>query len=387
MTMDIAGFSATLNEWLSEKALPLWRDKGFDLAGGGFVETIDMAGQPTRANRRSRVQPRQVYCFAEAGRRGWSGDWQTVANDGIAHFDRVYLQPSGFYGALADADGNLIDASFDLYNQAFALLAFAYLAQVFPGRKAEMIDRSNALRNSLEAHCKHPLAGFEEDNPPRLPLGSNPHMHLFEACLASETVEGFDAVAWTNLADEIAFLCMEHFIDRETGALREFFDHDWAPVSGDQGRIVEPGHQFEWAWLLLRWGERRGNADALVKARRLFEIGEQYGIAQPRDVAVMTLFDDFSVADPIARLWPQTEWLKSATRFAALTQGEERERYLRSAVRAATALQCFLDTPVQGLWRDKQKADGSFVDEPAPASSFYHILCAIYELDDCLKRL
>ena len=180
---------------------------------------------------------------------------------------------------------------------------------------------------------------------------------------------------------------MEHFIDRETGALREFFDHDWAPMPGDKGRIVEPGHQFEWAWLLLRWAERRGNADALVKARRLFEIGEQYGIAQPRDVAVMTLFDDFSVADPIARLWPQAEWLKSAIRFAALTQGEERERYLRSAVRAATALQRFLDTPVKGLWRDKQQADGSFIDEPAPASSFYHILCAIYELDDCLKRL
>jgi mannose/cellobiose epimerase-like protein (N-acyl-D-glucosamine 2-epimerase family) len=60
---------------------------------------------------------------------------------------------------------------------------------------------------------------------------------------------------------------------------------------------------------------------------------------------------------------------------------------LRSAVRAATAMQSFLDTPVKGLWRDKQRADGSFVDEPAPASTFYHILCAIYELDDCLQRL
>jgi mannose/cellobiose epimerase-like protein (N-acyl-D-glucosamine 2-epimerase family) len=385
--MDIAGFSAKLNDWLANAALPMWRGKGFDVSSGGFVETIDVTGEPTRANRRSRVQPRQVYCFAEAGRRGWPGDWQSVARSGIAYFDRVYLQPSGFYGALADADGNLIDASFDLYNQAFALLSFAYLARVFPERKAEMIERSNTLREKLEAHCKHPSAGFEEDNPPRLPLCSNPHMHLFEACLASEDVEGFDAVAWTNLADEIAALCMGHFIDRETGALREFFDQDWSPMPGDKGRIVEPGHQFEWAWLLLRWGERRGNADALVKARRLFEIGEQYGIAQPRDVAVMTLLDDFSVADPVARLWPQTEWLKAAIRFAALTQGEERERYLRSSARAASALMKFLDTPVSGLWRDKQKADGSFVDEPAPASSFYHILCAIYELDDCLKRL
>ncbi|CAN7323152.1 AGE family epimerase/isomerase [Pararhizobium sp. LjRoot238] len=387
MTMDIAGFSAKLNDWLTSAALPIWRDKGFDTSSGGFVETIDMTGEPTRANRRSRVQPRQVYCFAEAGRRGWPGDWQRVAEGGLAYFDRVYLQPNGFYGALADADGHLIDASFDFYNQAFALLSFAYVAKVFPERKAEMIERSNTLLQKLEAHCRHPLAGFEEDNPPRLPLCSNPHMHLFEACLASEEVDGFDTVAWTNLADEIAALCMDHFIDTETGALREFFDHDWSPMPGDKGRIVEPGHQFEWAWLLLRWGERRGNADALVKARRLFEIGEQYGIAQPRDVAVMTLLDDFSVADPIARLWPQTEWLKAAIRFAALTQGEERERYLRSSVRAATALTRFLDTPVKGLWRDKQKADGSFVEEPAPASSFYHILCAIYEVDDCLKRL
>ncbi len=67
---------------------------------------------------------------------------------------------------------------------------------------------------------------------------------------------------------------MDHFIDGGTGALREFFDHDWAPIPGDKGRIVEPGHLFEWAWLLLRWAERRGNAEAIVKARRLFAIGE-----------------------------------------------------------------------------------------------------------------
>lgn len=102
---------------------------------------------------------------------------------------------------------------------------------------------------------------------------------------------------------------------------------------------------------------------------------------------IMTLLDDFSVADPTARLWPQTEWLKASIRFAALTEGAERERYLASAARAATALQHFLDVPVRGLWRDKQKADGSFVEEPAPASTFYHILCAIYELEDCLKRM
>ncbi|HEX6866534.1 MAG TPA: AGE family epimerase/isomerase [Caulobacteraceae bacterium] len=43
-----------------------------------------------------------------------------------------------------------------------------------------------------------------------------------------------------------------------------------------------------------------------------------------------------------------------------------------------------METPVPGLWRDRMKADGSFIDEPAPASSFYHIVGAILDLDRAL---
>jgi mannose/cellobiose epimerase-like protein (N-acyl-D-glucosamine 2-epimerase family) len=32
---------------------------------------------------------------------------------------------------------------------------------------------------------------------------------------------------------------------------------------------------------------------------------------------------------------------------------------------------------VPGLWHDKMRADGTLVDEPSPASSLYHIVCAI----------
>jgi mannose-6-phosphate isomerase len=40
----------------------------------------------------------------------------------------------------------------------------------------------------------------------------------------------------------------------------------------------------------------------------------------------------------------------------------------------------YLDTPVPGLWYDRIDADGKLVDEPAPASSFYHLVAAIAEL-------
>jgi mannose-6-phosphate isomerase len=40
----------------------------------------------------------------------------------------------------------------------------------------------------------------------------------------------------------------------------------------------------------------------------------------------------------------------------------------------------YLHTPAPGAWRDKLRADGTFVEEPAPATSFYHLMMAILEL-------
>lgn len=380
--------SAQLRHWLHEQALPLWLENGYLGKGSGFSEVLTLTGKPTSANKRSRVHPRQIYCFSEANFRGLSLSAQNdLVLDGLSYFERTYRLATGFYGALANADDVLIDDSFDLYNQAFALLAFSYVAKAIPETTAEMSLKALSLLEALKLHYAHPRAGFNEAIPSRLPLCSNPHMHLFEAALACEEREGFDARIWAELADEIARLCMNHFIDSKSGGLREFFDADWAPYPGEKGRIMEPGHQFEWAWLLARWAERRHDQRALSIAKRLFTIGETYGICANRQVAVMALLDDFSVHDNVARLWPQTEWLKGAVRLAVLSAGDERERYLQSASKAAHALEFFLDVPLKGLWRDKLKPDGTFVEEAAPASSLYHILCAIYEFEDCIALL
>lgn len=377
-----------LKAWLETSTLPLWWDVGADQTLGGFYERIGQDGRAmTEDNRRSRVQPRQAYCYAAAGKAGWTGrDWRMAVTHGLSWFDKVYKLENGLYGSLADRDGRLIDASFDLYNQAFAIFSQAALAAALPEKAAEARARAEAILSILRRDYAHPHLGFEEANPPREPLCSNPHMHLFEAALAWEEQTG-GAALWRDLADEIATLAMTRFIDAGNGGLREFFDHDWRPLPGPKGRIMEPGHQFEWGWLLARWGALRGNAEAIAKAKRLFEIGEAHGICPRRNVAIMQLNDDFSWADGLARLWPQTEWLKAAVRLALLSTGAEREAYLLSANRALDALAPFLATPVSGLWYDKWPAEGDMIDEPAPASTFYHILCAIYETEDALKTL
>ena len=81
-------------------------------------------------------------------------------------------------------------------------------------------------------------------------------MHLFEAALAWTAVD--DAAEWRAMADRLAALCQQRLIDPATGALREFFGAGWSPADGVAGRIAEPGHQYEWAFLLHRWAALTG---------------------------------------------------------------------------------------------------------------------------------
>jgi len=90
-----------------------------------------------------------------------------------------------------------------------------------------------------------------------------------------------------------------------------------------------------------------------------------------------SLLDDFSPHDAGSRLWPQTERLKAAAIAARLT-GEA--RYFTMAAAAAEGLLRYLETPLPGLWYDRIDAQGQRVDEPAPASSFYHLVAAIAEI-------
>ena len=40
----------------------------------------------------------------------------------------------------------------------------------------------------------------------------------------------------------------------------------------------------------------------------------------------------------------------------------------------------YCDVPTLGLWRDRVLPDGAFVEEAAPASSFYHLMFAFSDL-------
>jgi mannose-6-phosphate isomerase len=308
------------------------------------------------------VQARQAWTYANVAEAGWAGPWRQAAWHGIDYLFERYRRGPGRIATVVSADGAPLDDALVVYDYAFVLLAMSAVHRLGPGPR-DLVAEAAHMRETLEG-VRHGAGGFREAG--AHPFQANAHMHLLEAALAWEAA---GAAEWSDLADEIVAFALARFIDGEGGFLREFFGADWAAAPGDDGRLVEPGHQFEWAWLLERWGRAREREDVRAAARRLYGHGLA-GVDRARGVAVNALWDDFGLRDGHARLWPQTEWLKAALILDDPDQ----------AVAAAQALASYFGTPARGAWRDKLRPDGGFVAEPAPASSFYHIVCAQLEL-------
>jgi mannose/cellobiose epimerase-like protein (N-acyl-D-glucosamine 2-epimerase family) len=322
--------------------------------------------------RRARVQARQIYVYAQAGRLGWRGPWRSVVQRGLVRLYEDYLRPDGLCRTLLDAEGRPLDETAMLYDQAFVLFALAS-ARSAGIDDASLEERAVRLRDRLlsEAPASGGLIEAGEH-----PYQSNAHMHLLEASLAWEECGGDPA--WGTLADRIVALARSHFIDREGGFLREFFDAHWAPAPGEDGALVEPGHQFEWAWLLARYARLRNDPEAVRAALGLYRFGRR-GVAERPVIAIDALNDDGTVRSGRARLWPQTEWLKASLILAEAGGEVDREAMLDDAASAMRALWLYL-TP-EGLWRDKLLPQGGFLDEAAPASSFYHIMAAYGQIE------
>ncbi len=390
----------------------MWETHGVDRSLGGYFETLGggSGGRAYEAHgpiRRGRVVARQMFVFDTGRRLGWQATQpdpvrhgcefmfsRMKRGDGLFHvaIDPRSAPPGGAAATGAAAPGATAPVAFDLYEYAFYLFSLARVHGALARQFPTLETAATCLRLLREGWGK-PSGGFEESNPPSLPLKSNPHMHLLEAALAwieATADASAEQAPWLQLAAELCDLCLTHFIDAGTGAVREFFDGDWHPMKDDSGRIVEPGHQFEWAWLLMQWAavphcptaQRQPCIDA---ASRLANLGEAFGVDPMRGVAINELWDDMRPKDARAKLWPQTERVKAWCAMLSYSRSEEQtQRALDRLGHSIRGLLRYLDFEAAGLWHEVLLPDDTFTREPCKASSLYHIVGAIETLDRCL---
>jgi mannose-1-phosphate guanylyltransferase/mannose-6-phosphate isomerase len=362
--------SEKLTRWLFNEALPIWWCFGADHAVGGFHERLTWDLSPTDHPRRLRVQARQVFVYATAGVMGWTGPWPAAVRHGLDWLEARHRRPDGLYRTQVDRDGAVLDDSANLYDQAFVLLALATAAKALPDEQAALSAKAHALADRITAAFAHDQGGFRAGES-SMRFEADPLMHLFEASQAWLDVE--PSPVFRDLAGSIATHFIDRMMDRDQPRIREVFAADWSPAPGEPGRRVWPGHQFEWAWLLDRWGLRQGDDRARQVAAGLYLTGRR-GVDPASGFVLHELLDDDTPTSANGRLWSQAERLR-----AALALETDPAARAQTVAAAADALEAYFTPSPAGLWRDA-RPDLGLTEDAAMASSLYHIVGAILAL-------
>ena len=376
---------AAWQSWFLTEAFPLWSNQGVDRQRGGFFEKLDAQGHPVEEPRRTRVVARQLYVCATAKPLGWQGDTKGLLTHGLNFLLNRLRCPDGTFATSFDVCSGERNDHFDLYEQAFALFALAAVHETDRQAFAHLPGIALSTLQRMQQGWQHASGGFHESQPPQAPLRANPHMHLLEAALAWHHACQGNTHVWTDLADELTTLALDHLLDAPSGLVTEWFDLSWQPLPGERGTQAEPGHQFEWGWLLMQWAIARPahprRADALAAAIRMIDLGEQLGVDPQRGVAINSMGTDGRWRDTDAKLWPQTERIKAWVTRAELAEQAARHNEAAHAMAHATeathTLLRYLDHPVTGAWHESMDTQGHWQTQDTRASSLYHIVYAL----------
>lgn len=362
-----------LQVWMRDTVVPYWWENGLDRNNGGYFELLAADGTPVERARRARLTARQIYSFAVAGKLGWAGDSREAVDHGLVFLLKHLVSEAGEVVCSVDPFGTVVDRGPDLYDDAFVLFALATVIEVF-GRDATVEAIGRRVAERMVATRKDANGAFRDGDGTYL---ANPMMHLTEAFLAWSESGADEDGYWRGRSAEIIDIARNRMIKPDFGVIPEVFGTDWAPVPDGQGLLIEPGHQFEWGWLLARWSVLTDDPEPFAEAMVIARSAESHGIAE--DGIVFEALDEcMRPRDRSARLWPQAERAKFWHAVAHHPFATDEERAVAPGRRdeALTAIAAFAEGAPSGLWHETRLEGGGFADEPTRASSLYHIICA-----------
>lgn len=339
----------------------------------GPAEAVDADETPIDDGVRTVMpQARLAYVWTHAGLLG-DAVAAGAGRDAIARVHRDFWDPKrGGWVRAVGPRGEVVDATLDTYDQAFALFALAWHYRATGDARARAIACETLRRLDIDAGDAV-LGGYQEARgaAPRAEQRQNPHMHLLEAFLAWQAVDPNQC--WLDHATSIVRLFRDRFCDPGNGTLIEFFDHRWQ-ASLPRGALREPGHHFEWVWLLRRYEEASGDSGVRPMAATLHRFAMAHGLDAAGRVVDVTDRGG-KVVEATQHLWPQTERLK-----AHLAMYE----WTRDAAELEAASAVLQDIRRHWMrrgfsWHNGLDAGGVPLREPTPVRVLYHLFLAVAE--------
>ncbi|WP_285424108.1 AGE family epimerase/isomerase [Pseudomonas sp. efr-133-TYG-103a] len=354
---SLSAIFAEVQQHFMRVVVPLWQGPGWNAQMALPFEAVDAQHQPLPPQRyRAMACARQLFLFSslighsavpEAGERA-----AALFRSLQRHFHDA--EHGGWFYSI-DPQGAPLDRRKDLYTHAFIVFACAH----YWGKVREPLVESvlNAALTVIAERFADGDGLYESvlaEDWSSLDAGplQNPLMHLAEAFLATlEVREDADTLA---ALDALAQGMQRRFVDVELGVMLE------KPLDAVDN-WSEPGHQFEWFYLLESSAHLRGTPlhGSLTTA---FAHAQAQGVDNETGAVAAMLEVDGSVKDGTQRIWAQAEYLRALT----LRPGSE-----DLLARQLNALQQRFLHP--GGWNECLDSQGQISRSDMPSTTPYHL--------------
>jgi N-acylglucosamine 2-epimerase/mannose-6-phosphate isomerase len=366
-----------VDRWMFDQALPLWATAGQDAPGLGFVELLDQSGRPLDPGfKRIRVQARQVYTFCHAAELGWQGPAREAAANGINFIIEKAWLPEGGWAERLTPQGEQMGAGLYAYEQAFVLFALGWYYRV-TGDKS-LVELAHRTLDVMHARLGHPEGlGFLTHDHGSATMEQDPQMHFLEAMMIWYQATG--EARFAEEAKSILKLFETHIHQAHSAVLLEDFDLEWRSPEHSDHRRVEPGHHFEWTWLLWQAKSLLGQ-DMMALVPPVFAFADRHGNS-PDGLIYDDVLEDGRVLNTTHRTWVQTEALKG---YITMSAYFAQDHDARIAQLVSLILDRYLAAPVPGTWTDQPL--GVVPGAPCPASTLYHLFLSFAELQRWAKN-
>ncbi len=368
--------------------MAFYHPRCIDPAGGFFHYFKDDGTVYDRRSRHLVSSTRFIFNYAMAWRRFGESQYRDALWHGLDFLRAAHRDPQTGGYAWTLFDGLPQDRTNHCYGLAFVLLAYAKAVEAGIDEARPWLEETWAL---MEARFWEPQAGLYADEATADwslsgYRGQNANMHACEALLAA-----YEATREPRYLQRAALLA-DNMVNRQAaatdGLVWEHYHRDWTPDwdynKGDRSNIFrpwgyQPGHQTEWAKLLLILDRHQPSDWRLPRARELFD--RALGCAWDATHGGMIYGVDRQCRpyDSDKYFWVQAESIATA---ALLADRSGNDQYWQWYERLwAYSWKHFVDHR-HGAWFRILAPDNSTVtDEKSPAGKVdYHTMGACYEV-------
>lgn len=356
---------------------------------GGFFQFFRDNGEIYDRDTRHLVSStRFVFNYAMAFLHFGDAEYQAAVRHGIAFLRDVHrnVRTGGY--AWQIRSGVVEDATNHCYGLAFVMLAYAKALQAGQDEARGYMAETWDL---MERHFFEPQHGLYADEASAdwqvsAYRGQNANMHACEAMLAA-----FEASAEPRYLERAQLLAHNMTLRQAAltdGLVWEHYHADWTPDwdynKGDRSNIFrpwgyQPGHQTEWAKLLLILDRHAPAAWYLPRARELFDRAVALSWDDVHGGLVYGFDREGRFYDEDKYFWVQAESLTTAALLADCTGESD---YWDWYERIWTYSWAHMVDHRYGAWfRILTRDNRAYSDEKSPAGKTdYHTMGACYEV-------